>query len=302
VSDRPVEAVVETAREAILRAAARLTAAGSPTPRLDAELLVGHAFGRERSWLMAHPEASIAPAARAELAQWIERRAKGEPIAYIRGFKEWLSLRIATDRRALIPRPETELLAEAAIGEIAAQLTRDTDPVVAWEAATGSGALALALALRFRSALRLGRLRLIASDISPDALELAAENLAANGVADLVTLACTDLLDPPASGLSQPGVVIANLPYLTTAEVAAGAGSIAFEPVLALDGGADGMDILRAMMLQLPERAEAGAVVLLEVGAGQADAVRAIAPTGASLSSLADLAGLERIVRLELAR
>ena len=302
MTDRPVEAVAETVSEAILRAAARLAAAGSPTPRLDAELLVGHAFGRDRAWLMAHPEASIEPARRTELARWIDRRAGGEPIAYIRGFKEWLSLRIATDRRALIPRPETELLAEAAIGEIASRLTRDTDPVVAWEAATGSGAIALALALRFRSALRLGRLRLIASDISPDALELAAENLAANGVADLVTLACTDLLDPPASGRSRPGVVIANLPYLTTAEVADGAGSIAFEPAIALDGGTDGMETLRALMAQVPERAEPGAVVLLEVGAGQADAMRALAPTGASVSSLADLAGIERIVRLELAR
>ena len=302
MTDRPVEAAAEAVREAILRAAARLSAAGSPTPRLDAELLVGHAFGRDRAWLMAHPEASIEPAARTELARWIERRAGGEPIAYIRGFKEWLSLRIATDRRALIPRPETELLAEAAIGEIAARLTRDTDPVVVWEAATGSGAVALALALRFRSALRLGRLRLIASDISPDALELAAENLAANGVADLVTLACTDLLDSPASGLSLPGVVIANLPYLTTAEVASGAGSIAFEPAIALDGGSDGMQTLRALLVQVTERAERRAVVLLEVGAGQADAVRAIAPTAASVSSLADLAGIERIVRVELAR
>jgi release factor glutamine methyltransferase len=302
VTDRSVEAAAGTVREAIQRAATRLSAAGSPTPRLDAELLVGHAFGRDRAWLMAHPEEGLGTDAVAALAGWLDRRAHGEPIAYIRGFKEWLSLRIATDRRALIPRPETELLAEAAIGEIASRLTRDMEPVVGWEAATGSGAVALAVALRFRNALRLGRLRLIASDISPDALELAAENLAAHGVSDLVTLACTDLLDPPGSGLPAPGVVIANLPYLTSAEVAASAGSIGFEPAVALDGGLDGMDVLRAMLLQVPARAELGAACLLEVGAGQADAVRAMAPAGASVSSLADLAGIERIVRIELGR
>ena len=101
------------------------------------------------------------------LGGWVERRAVGEPIAYIRGFKEWLSLRIATDPRALIPRPETELLAEAAIGEIAARLVRDDATVQVWEVATGSGAVALAIALRFRAALSLGRLHLAASDLSP---------------------------------------------------------------------------------------------------------------------------------------
>ena len=109
----------------VTEAAARLRAAGIPSPRLDAELLVGHAFGRDRAWLYAHPDAELGPSDASLLEGWIERRAVGEPIAYIRGFKEWLSLRIATDARALIPRPETELLAEAAIGEIAERLVRD---------------------------------------------------------------------------------------------------------------------------------------------------------------------------------
>ncbi len=126
-------------------AAKALGAAGSPSPRLDAELLVSHAFGRDRTWLHAHPEARLEGADEARLRGWVERRAAGEPIAYIRGFKEWLSLRIATDRRALIPRPETELLAEAAIDEIAARLVRDDEPIAVWEVGTGSGAVAVAL-------------------------------------------------------------------------------------------------------------------------------------------------------------
>ena len=202
-----------------------------------------HAFGRDRSWLHAHPEAELDRSDLEEAAGgWIERRATGEPIAYIRGFKEWLSLRILTDRRALIPRPETELLAEAAIGEIAARLV-DEDapdtPIAAWEVGTGSGAVALALALRFRTSLALGRLRLGATDLSPEALELAEENLVAHGVDGLVSLGCGDLLEPPVlPAPQQPDVILANLPYLTSAEVAEGAGSLQFEPHLALDGGA----------------------------------------------------------------
>ena len=121
-------------------------AAGIPSPRLDAELLVGHAFGRDRAWLYAHPDAELGASEATLLAGWIERRSAGEPIAYIRGFKEWLSLRIATDARALIPRPETELLVEAAVNEIARRLVRDGATTTAWEVATGSGAVALALA------------------------------------------------------------------------------------------------------------------------------------------------------------
>jgi release factor glutamine methyltransferase len=287
----------DTVREAVSAGASRLATAGSPTPRLDAELLVGHALGRDRTWLMAHPEATLGTDALAALTGRLERRASGEPIAYIRGFKEWRGIRIRTDARALIPRPETELLADAAMAEIAARLTRDGEPVVAREVGVGSGAMAVALALRFRSALLLGRLRLSASDVSTDALDLAAANLAAHGVTDLVPLERADLL--PSHSL-RPGVVVANLPYLTSAEVEAGAGSIAFEPSLALDGGGDGLDLVRRLLAVLPDRAAAGSVTLLEIGAGQANAVRSLAPSGASVSTLPDLAGIERIVRVEL--
>ena len=176
------------------RAAARLTDAGSETARLDAELLVSHAFARDRTWLHAHPDATLDEDGAHDLETWIERRAGGEPVAYIRGFKEWFGLRVATDARALVPRPETELLAESAIAEIAARLVRDDHVVWVWDVATGGGAVALALALRFRAALALGRMRLVASDLSPDALELASENLAAHGVAPFVTLQVSDLL------------------------------------------------------------------------------------------------------------
>lgn len=302
----PAEArALAPARELVTAGVARLRDAGSPSPRLDAELLVSHAFGRDRAWLHAHPDEHLAPAEAAALASWLERRAAGEPVAYIRGFKEWLSLRIAVDPRALIPRPETELLAEAAIEEIAGRLVRDDRPIAAWEVATGSGAVTVALAQRFRTSVALGRVRLAASDISPEALELASENLAAHGLAGLVALGCGDLLEPavlPAP--QQPDVLIANLPYLTTEEASAGTGSLRFEPRSALDGGADGLDVIRRLLAQLPARLAEGGVALLEVGAGQADAIRSLVadlPMPAEVGTLADLSGIERVVRIDRA-
>jgi release factor glutamine methyltransferase len=293
------------ARGLAAAATKRLRAAGSPSPRLDAELLVAHAFARDRAWLLAHPEAVLDAPAAGELAAWIERRASGEPIAYIRGYKEWLSLRVATDRRALIPRPETELLAEAAIEEIASRLVRDDRPIAVWEVATGSGAVTLALALRFRTALTLGRVRLAASDVWAEALELASENLAAHGVGGLVTLGCGDLLDPPVLPPPlQPDVVVANLPYLTTGEASTGEGSLRYEPRAALDGGASGMDVIRRLLAQLPRALAPGGAALLEIGAGQADAVRhgvATLPWTADVGALRDLAGNERVVRIDRA-
>lgn len=285
-------------------AATALRAAGIPSPRLDAELLVGHAFGRDRAWLYAHPDAELALDDAGRLAGWIERRSAGEPIAYIRGFKEWLSLRIATDARALIPRPETEVLVEAAVTEVAGQLVRDGTTVTAWEVATGGGAVAVALALRFRTAIALGRLRLAASDLSADALELASENLAAHGVGGTVTLACGDLLEPAALPGDRVDLLIANLPYLTTAEVDAGTGSLAWEPRRALDGGADGLDLLRRLVAGLPSALADEGVALLEVGEGQVPAVRdmvAALPVGATVTTQLDLAGIERLVRVAFA-
>ena len=287
-----------TVADAIAAGSRLLRDAGSPTPRLDAELLLAHVLGRERTWLLAHPEASLDDDAAYEAL--LERRAADEPVAYLRGFKEWRSLRIRTDARALVPRPETELLLEAAIDEISARMARDDATIVAWEVATGSGAVATALALRYREALALGRLRLIASDLSPDALELAAENLAAHGVQQLVDVACADLLSPAGVTLPRPDVVIANLPYVASDEVDARGGSFKHEPRIALDGGDDGLVVLRRLTVELPERAAPGAVVLLEIGIGQAEAVAGIAPGGASVATVPDLAGIGRVVRIGL--
>lgn len=302
MSPAETQALPGTAGAALADAVNRLREAGSPTPRLDAEILVAHALERDRAWLLAHLDERMPARARTDLAGWVERRAGGEPVAYIRGFKEWHGLRHATDRRALIPRPETELLADAAITDIAERMGRDRRPILAWEIGTGSGAVSVVLARRFRSALTLGRLRLVASDVSPDAMELAAENLAAHGVDRLVTLAVTDLLEPVGSVDGIPDVVIANLPYLRSDEVATGVGSLGWEPAAALDGGPDGLALIRELAQRLPQRLAGDGIALLEIGEDQAEPIRAMVealPGSWSVSTIRDLAGHERVVRLE---
>ncbi len=300
----PAEALPAGTRlgELVAAVTTRLREAGSPSPRLDAELLISHVQGRDRAWLHTHPDEPLTDADAQRLARWIGRRAAGEPIAYIRGFKDWLSLRIATDARALIPRPETELLAEVAVAELAERLSRDHATVTAWEVGTGSGAIATALAVRFRTALALGRMRLTASDVAAEALELAAENLAAHGAAPLVGLACGDLLEPmPLVDQPTVDVLIANLPYLTSDEVARREGSIGHEPAVALDGGPDGLSVVRRLLAELPRHLAPGGVSLLEIGAGQAAAVHGeVEATGlrAAVSILPDLAGIGRVARI----
>lgn len=284
-------------RDVLARATAILRDGGSPTPRLDAEVLLAHVLERDRAWLLAHPEEPIDPTAFDTL---LGRRIAGEPIAYLRGFKEWRSLRIRTDARALVPRPETELLLDGAVAEISARMARDDAPIVAWEPATGTGAVAVALALRYREAIALGRLRLIASDLSADALELAAENLEAHGVAPLVDLACADLLEPAGGSLPRPDVVVANLPYVPSDEVRAPGRGLDHEPLVALDGGPDGLAVLRRLFAMADDRLAPGGTLLLEIGAGQAEDLRALAPPGASVVVTRDLAGLERVVRIGL--
>ena len=292
--------VATTVGDALRDAIGRLRPTPTPTPRLDAELLVGHVTGRERAWVLAHPEKELSGAELAALEAALARRHDGEPVAYIRGFKEWRSLRLRTDRRALIPRPETELLADVAVAEICRRLAAAGRTVAAWDVGTGSGALALAIGTEMRAALVERRLRLVASDASSEALALAAENLSAYGLADAVTLVEADLLDPAGAELPRPDVVVANLPYLTSAEVAAGGGSLRHEPHGALDGGPDGLAVLERLLATIGRHAARDATLLLEIGAGQASRVGQLAPAGASVQRMRDLAGTERVVRVDL--
>ena len=305
-----------TIGELLAAAVDRLRASGSESARLDAELLIAHALGVERTTVLAHPEGAVGPEAAARLADHLSRRAAGEPVAYIRGLKEFHGAAFAVDARALIPRPETELLVDLALGAIGDRLARaprppGTPPLAVADVGTGSGAIAVALATALRRRGMLGEVEIIASDASDEAADLARENAVAQGVGDRVAVATADLLPPPgrrAGLLTVPArfdVVCANLPYIPSAVVPQLPVAVSFEPPMALDGGPDGLDVIRRLLAVLPERVAAAGVALLEIGDDQGPALRAAAAErlpGWEVRVEPDLANRPRVAVLDAPR
>jgi release factor glutamine methyltransferase len=260
--------------EALEAATDALAAAGVETPRLDAELLLCEATGRDRAELAAAPGEGVDPRAGRRFGEMVRRRLRREPLAYIVGRKGFRRLELAADRRALIPRPETELLVEVAL---------ELEPGVALDVGTGSGAVALAIADELPGC------RVTATDTSPAALELARENALRTGLAGRVTLAAGSV---PAG--EEFDLVVANLPYVAEPEWPGLAPEISrWEPREALLAGPDGLDAFRSVIPAL----EASAVAL-EIGASQAGAVGdLLAEAGFGRVQLRrDLSGLDRVL------
>jgi release factor glutamine methyltransferase len=296
---------VATIGELLQQGIERLRVSGSETARLDAELLLGHALHADRALLVAHPEALVGDGPAADYLGWIGRRELGEPVAYIRGLKEFYGLAFGIDPRALIPRPETERLVELAEDEIATRLTasarpQGTPPIEVVDVGTGSGAIAIALAVATRRRGMLDELDIVGTDISPDAVQLARENAVAHAVADRVTFVAADLL-PDRSG-QHWDLVLANLPYVRAAAIAGLPRATQFEPRLALDGGADGLEIIGRLLNRLPSVLSIGGVALLEIGADQGeDVVQAVEVRlpGWRCRVELDLAQLPRVARVQ---
>jgi release factor glutamine methyltransferase len=267
-----------TVNELLRSGVERLRESGSESPRLDAELLLARAIGTDRTAIVAHPGAPVGLDAAAHYEEWLQRRATGEPIAYIRGFKEFYGLVFATDSRALIPRPETELLVDAALADILRRLISaprptGTPPIFVADVGTGSGTIAVALAVTLRNRGAGSEVRFFATDLSEDALQLAKENAVGHGVADMMRFATADILPPVLPGAFD--LVLSNLPYVRSDVVPVLPVAASFEPRLALDGGADGLDIVRALLERLPEALGPRGTALLEIGSDQAeDALR----------------------------
>jgi release factor glutamine methyltransferase len=294
-----------TTVDALLREATlRLREAGSETPRLDAELLLGSVLGIERTRVIAYGEAPVGDGQVEAFRARLERRAAGEPVAYIRGIKEFRGLAFSVDARALIPRPETERLVELAEDAIADRLTRaprppGAAPIPVVDVGTGSGTIAVALAVALRRRGMLGAVSILATDISEDALGVAAENVVAHVVADAVRLQAADLL-PPDGVLFD--LVLANLPYVRADVIPTLPVATSFEPTVALDGGPDGLAVIRRLLTLLPTRLSDDGLALLEIGADQGDAIVATvakALPGWRCSVESDLAGLPRVARIE---
>lgn len=284
---------------AVVAATQRLSSAGLDTPRLDAEVLLGHVLGLTRAGLYTHSERRLSDADRRAFEDLIDRRFKHEPVAYLVGRKAFYGIDLAVDERVLIPRPETELLVDLAldlVGQAAHAAEQDgrSGPVTMADVGTGSGAIALAVAANTTS------VHVYATDISPAALALAKQNAHHLGLADRVTFLRGDLLTPLPRAVD---LIVANLPYIAEDEWAALAADIAeFEPALALSGGPDGLIAIRQLLQQAPEHLNAHGALLLEIGAGQGAQVAKLATAafpGAFVEVLTDYGYRDRIVRVQ---
>ena len=289
-----------TTRALLDEGAERLRSAGVETPRLDAELLLAHAIGVDRTAVIAHGDAPVGVGAEANFLAFLDRRVGGEPVAYLRGFKEFHGIALGVDDRALIPRPETEILVDLALREVMRGLTgaaRTVEPVRVIDVGTGSGAIAVAIAVGLRKKqVPPDDVEMWGVDISVDALALARENAVGHAVGDRVAFELSDLL-PPWSTARPWDVVVANLPYIRSGDLADLPADVGFEPTLALDGGEDGLDVIGRLLDGLATGLASDGVALLEIGADQGESVVALVGErlpGWSCRVEVDLAGLPR--------
>jgi release factor glutamine methyltransferase len=232
------------------------------SPRLNAEHLLAHALGLKRMELYLQFDRPLGETERAPLRDLVKRRGAREPLQHILGTAEFHGRTFTSDRRALIPRPETEQLVELALELAKAHATPNILDI-----GTGSGVIGLTIALELPAA------TVHATDLSPDALALAAENAARHQLTGRVTFHQTDLLPP---GDTQFDLIIANLPYIPAGDIATLSPEVRHDPLTALDGGPDGLDLIRRLIDTAPDRFVPGGTLLLEIGAGQADAVNAL--------------------------
>ncbi len=298
--------------EALSAAADALAAAGVPEARLDAELLLAAASGRTRAGLVADPRAALPPAVTRLYGEFVRRRLRREPVAYIVGTKGFRRIELAVDRRVLVPRPETELLVEVAL---------ERRPGRVLDIGTGSGAIALAVADELPEA------EIVATDTSPGALEVARANAARLGLADRVRFEHGTLPPPAERGrpLARPegpgstaewdfDLVLANLPYVAERDWAALEPEVTqWEPREALLAGPDGLDAYRDLLAPLaagpaeclrptfsdqPAPLDAAAAIAVEIGEGQALEVAELVRDAGfpDVEVREDLAGIERVV------
>jgi release factor glutamine methyltransferase len=270
----------------LLHAAARALADVSDTPQLDAEVLLAHVLGVRRARLQSHADEERSDTERATYERLIERRATGEPVAYIVGFKEFWSLRLAISPAALVPRPETELLVERALKLGAAPVVRALD------LGTGAGAIALALAHERP------RWQVTATDVSEAALALARTNAVALGASQLEFLHGS-WVEPLGGRVFD--LIVSNPPYIAEDDRLLLQPPLSFEPRIALTPGVDALADLRRIIRQAPAHLARGAWLLLEHGTTQAgDVARELVVRGfRHVRSQRDLAGHERMTEAQ---
>jgi release factor glutamine methyltransferase len=258
---------------------------GLGSPRLDAQLLLADVLQKDRVYLYTHFDQPLGPDELARYRGLIQRRLGGEPVAYLVGKKEFRSLELAVDARVLVPRPDTEATVDAALAHLPGDATGRVVDI-----GTGSGAIALALK-KERPALEV-----FAVDRSPDAAAVARANAEKLGLA--VEVLEGDLFAPVAAR-APFALIVSNPPYIPTADIAALAPEVRKEPMSALDGGPDGLAVIRRLIADAPPLLTDGGALVLEVGAGQATAVTELFATDGRYdpaTATKDLAGIPRAV------
>lgn len=260
---------------------------GVANPRLDAEVLLADLLGLERIQLYCRFDQ---PLMKAEVDRFRERlilRSKRVPVQYIVGHQEFMSLKFNVRKGVLIPRPETEHLVEAVLEFV--KKSGYTSPLIV-DIGTGSGAIAISLAHYLPEA------QVAGVDLSPDALAVAGENAEKNGVQERVKLLQGSFLEPVMKAGLAPEVIVSNPPYIRSEDLKGLQPEVHYEPVLALDGGQDGLAAYRQIIAQA-RILKSGGLLAFEVGADQGEAVAALMQEGfCNVAILPDLAGIGRVV------
>jgi release factor glutamine methyltransferase len=248
---------------AIKAATEELRAHGVNEARLDAALLLSHALGCDRSFLIAHDDLALSPEQSQTFAAFVARRAAGEPLQYITGHQEFFKLDFEVTSDVLIPRPETELIVETAL-----ELFPDNTDFTFADVGTGSGCIAISILHERQLA------RATAIDESARALKVAAKNARRHQVINRMRMVQADLF----RGLPEPEVfdlIVSNPPYVPDGDLSALQREVRREPRSALAGGIDGLDLIRRLLEETPRRLSAGGYLIFEFGIDQDEAIRA---------------------------
>ena len=266
-------------------------------PRLNAELLLASSLNLSREGLYTRLHDPLRQEGKENLEQLIQRRISGEPLQYILGHQEFWSIDFKVDGRVLIPRPETELLVEQSLSVLLEHIPRSALHVL--EIGTGTGAVAISLAKEKRD------LFIVATDVSSEALLLARENAGSAGVLHQITFVKGDLFGPfRMIREKEPfDLILSNPPYIHRSEIQNLAREIKdHEPIVALDGGEDGMHFYRGIVSQAPAYLREGGWLLLEVGEGQGEKVSGLIEREGFFSRperIKDFSGIERVVKAQ---
>src|SRR3990170_2440100 len=281
--------MTDTIREALHRGSQALAEAASEEAALEAELLLAHALGTDRTHLYQRLPEPLPPDGATAFDALLRRRLAHEPVPYITGRREFFGLEFEVTPAAIIPRPETETLVELVLAFCGSRGPSDRLRIV--DVGVGCGAIAVALAVGLPQA------EVIAVDLSADALALARRNAERHGVAERIGFLEGDLLAPLDA---QVDVVAANLPYVRSADFEASPPEIReHEPRLGLDGGPDGLRLIGRLLVQAPSRLQPGGALFIEIGEEQGEAALSLARAcfpQARIEIQQDLSGLDRVL------